>query len=152
KALAAAQVPASPLADDAEFLRRVSLDITGRIPTLERTKAFLDSTDPDKRRKLIDELLASPAYGQHMATVWGNLIAPRGPVQQKGQQGEAFTPWLTGQFNRNRGWDRLVHELLTAEGEVGRNPATTFALANSENAQPQANLMAASASRLFLGV
>src|SRR5688500_7909912 len=58
--LAAEKVPASPAASDAEFLRRVTLDITGRIPTAQQAARLLDSTDPDKRRKLIDELLADP--------------------------------------------------------------------------------------------
>ena len=70
KHLAEVKVPASPQADDAEFLRRVTLDLTGRIPTYQQTVAFLDSKDPDKRRKLIDELLDSPEYGEHFATVW----------------------------------------------------------------------------------
>src|SRR5262245_59076869 len=70
KRLAEAKIPASPLADDAEFIRRVCLDISGRIPTSERTAAFLKSTDPDKRRKLIDELLEDSEYGEHFATNW----------------------------------------------------------------------------------
>src|SRR5262249_55566707 len=61
------KVPPSPLADDAEFLRRVTLDLTGRIPSYQRTVAFLASKDPDKRRNLIEELLASAAYGEHFA-------------------------------------------------------------------------------------
>src|SRR5438874_1753097 len=68
------KVPASPQADDAEFLRRVSLDITGVIPSAERTKEFLDSKDGDKRGKLIDELLASAEYGKHQADVWQDLL------------------------------------------------------------------------------
>src|SRR5687767_2118199 len=68
------QVPASPRADDAEFLRRVCLDITGVIPSAERAKAFLDSSDADKRAKLIDELLASKDYGKRMADLWQDLL------------------------------------------------------------------------------
>src|SRR5688572_28071948 len=65
KRLQEAKIPPSSLADDAEFLRRVYLDLNGRIPTADKAKAFLDSKDPEKRRKLIDELLASPMYGNH---------------------------------------------------------------------------------------
>src|SRR5262249_2503604 len=60
-----AKIPASPQADDAEFLRRAYLDITGRIPTYEQTTTFLASKDADKRTKLIDELLSRPEYGLH---------------------------------------------------------------------------------------
>jgi hypothetical protein len=149
--LSEAKVPASPRADDAEFLRRVCLDITGRIPTLDRATTFLASTDPEKRRKLIDDLLASREYGQHLGTLWRNLLAPRDLSSAK-TQAETFTPWLEGHFNRNQGWDRIVYELLTAEGDVRGNPQTAFILANGENLQPQANLLAASSARLFLGV
>src|SRR5262249_25969675 len=140
----------SPPGDDPEFLRRAFLDITGRIPSLERTTAFLDSRDPDKRDRLIEELLASAAYGQHFGTMWRNLIVPRSGISAK-TSADTFSPGLAERFNGGVGWNRVVFELLTAEGEV-RNPQTTFILANSENFQPQPNQLAASSSRLFLGV
>src|SRR5262245_58679861 len=71
------KVPASPRADDAEFLRRVYLDITGRIPTYDQTVAFLDSKEPDKRAKLIDELLARNDYGWNFGNYWRELIVDR---------------------------------------------------------------------------
>jgi hypothetical protein len=152
KRLADAGIPASPRADDAEFLRRVTLDITGRIPTLDRTIAFLDSKAADKRRKLIDELLASKEYGQHLGTLWRNLLAPPGnPVKGKAPP-DRFSPWLAEQFNRNRGWDDLVRELLTVEGDAQKMPQSAFIMTNSESFRPQANLLAASTTRLFLGV
>jgi hypothetical protein len=146
--LAEAKVPASPRADDAEFLRRVTLDLTGRIPTLERARAFLDSTDSDKRHKLIDQLLASPAFGQHFADLWSLRLAPPDPSVPKGGVNQ-FTPWLAGQFNRNRGWDQIVTELLTVDGEVDRQPQSAFLLAVGP---PQPNQLTAAAGRLFLGV
>src|SRR4051794_12088145 len=73
--LTKAGVPASPVADDAEFLRRVSLDLAGRIPTLDQATRFLDGKEPDKRRKLIDRLLSGRDHAQHFATVWRNLLA-----------------------------------------------------------------------------
>jgi hypothetical protein len=150
--LTEARVPASPEADDAEFLRRVSLDLTGRIPSLAKTTAFLDSADPEKRSKLIDELLASREYGQHFATIWRQRLAPPPPgLKGKGTRDD-FSPWLTEQFNRNRGWDRVVRDLLTAEGDVAKTPQSAFLMANAENSQPQPALIAGSAARLFLGV
>src|SRR5262245_52295193 len=70
------KVPVSPQADDAEFCRRAHLDIIGRIPTAERAAAFLDNTEPDKRQKLIDELLARPEYGQFFGALWRDLVIP----------------------------------------------------------------------------
>jgi hypothetical protein len=155
KQLAAEKIPASPQADDAEFLRRVTLDLTGRIPTYQQTVAFLDSKDPDKRRKLVDELLESPAYSEHFATVWRNLIVGRGPVvggKGGGNGNDPFRSWLAEQFNDNRGWNALVTDLLTAEGNPRDNPATTFLLVNGENNQPQPNRVTGAAAGLFWGV
>jgi ferric-dicitrate binding protein FerR (iron transport regulator) len=147
--LAGVKLPASPAADDAEFLRRVSLDLTGSIPKLARTRAFLDSKDPSRRRKLIDELLDSPAYGEHFATIWRNLIGTELPT--KGGRGP-FVPWLAEQFNDNRGWNAIVTDLLTVEGPVKDNPTTFFLFANAENFQPRPNRVAGSVARLFWGV
>src|SRR5947209_2032814 len=74
KLLAEAKLPVSPLADDAEFMRRASLDIRGRIPSANRVIAFLQDTDPNKRAKLIDEFLADPEYGEHFAVMWYHRI------------------------------------------------------------------------------
>src|SRR5262245_23269241 len=65
---------AAPLASDAEFLRRVTLDLTGTIPTADEARAFLKDAAADKREKLIDRLLASPAYARHMAEVFDVLL------------------------------------------------------------------------------
>ena len=119
--LALDRIPASPRADDAEFLRRITLDLSGRIPSLRETTAFLDSTDPAKRRKLIDDLLDRPTYGEHFATIWRNLIEPR----STGGKGTAnlFAPWLAEQFNDNRGWNAIVADLLNADGPINGNPS-----------------------------
>ena len=73
-----AKFPPSPLCTDEEFVRRAYLDLTGVIPTADKARAFLDSTDPKKREKLIDELLDSPNFGRHLADVWQAKLMPRG--------------------------------------------------------------------------
>src|SRR5262249_24223061 len=65
---------------------------------------------------------------------------------------DRFTPWLAEQLQRNRGWDQIVSDLLSAEGDLGRDVQTAFILANSEGFQPQANLLAGPTARFFLGV
>jgi hypothetical protein len=151
RALAARKIPASPLADDAEFLRRVTLDLTGRVPTYKRTVAFLHSKDPDKRRVLIDELLERRAYGEHFGTLWRNLLAP--PQDGKAKYArDAFSPWLAEQFNKNRAWNAIVTDLLTVEGPLAENPQSAFLMANSEHFNPQANRLAGSVARHFWGV
>jgi hypothetical protein len=146
KQLAAEKVPASPRADDAEFLRRVALDVTGVIPPAERVTAFLDSKDPAKREKLIDELLASPQYGRHLADVWQHLMLPRDSDNRR-LQSAPFDAWLAESFNADKPWDRIVHELLTATGTQEESPAVTYFLAN-----PTVDKMTDATARLFLGV
>ncbi len=140
------QVRASPRADDAEFLRRVYLDVTGHIPPADRARSFLDNRDPNKRARLIDELLASAEYGRHQADVWVNLLLSR----NSDNRFVSFDPmrtWLEDNFNNGKPWDRMVRELLTASGEQDENGATTYFLANFGPEKITDNV-----TRMFLGV
>lgn len=157
KKLTAKKIPASPRSDDAEFLRRAYLDLHGRPPTADRAAAFLDNRDPDKRRKLIDELLAHKDYGRRSSMIWQDLILPEqndvrfiGLVGPKGISG--FGTWLADAFNENRPWDRMTRELLNAEGEISANPAVIFTISSMERARVRPDLLAVSTARLFLGV
>ena len=144
-------IPDSPAATDGEFLRRVSRDITGRIPTHDEAIAFLADRESNKRRKLIDALLARRSYGEHFGTVWRERLAP--PAMGKKKAGrDSFSPWLATQFNQNRGWNAIVTDLLTVKGRVREQPQTAFIMANSDNFDPQPNLLADATSRLFWGV
>src|SRR5262249_40355216 len=139
-------VKASPQADDAEFLRRAYLDLTGVIPPVEKVKAFLDSKKPDKRAKLIEELLTDPRYGKSLAEIWANSMMPR----ESNNRRLLTTPlqeWLTAEFNKNTPWDKLVHELITATGEQAKNGAVTYFVAN-----PTPDKITDSVTRMFLGV
>ncbi len=149
KGLQSRSTPASPLADDAEFLRRVSLDLTGQIPTYERVASFLASKDPQRRAKLIDELLSAPEFGQHFAGLWSNLVLGQ-EINNAGRV--TFRNWLAGELNKNVGWDKTVATMLTAEGEPKQNPASVFILAQTDDNKLMPNLMAASTTRYFLGV
>ena len=149
-----AKIPASPRADDAEFLRRVYLDITGRIPTYEQTTTFLASKDDDKRAKLIDELVSRPEYGLHFATLWRDRIVDRAPDNNQARQGYSweFITWLAESFNQDRGWNEVVSDILTADGEAKKNPRTTFILANRMNGFPRPADLASTTGRLFMGI
>jgi hypothetical protein len=144
--LRAEQVAVSPLADDAAFLRRAYLDITGRIPSAAKAAAFLDNPDPAKRAQLIDDLLASREYGVHQADIWQALLLPRNSDNRR-LQFEPMVKWLEESFNANKPWDKMVRELLTASGEQPKNGAVTFYLANAT-----VDKMTDTVSRLFLGV
>ncbi|MGE3807729.1 MAG: DUF1549 domain-containing protein, partial [Gemmataceae bacterium] len=144
--LQAANVQASPQADDAEFLRRVYIDLTGVIPPADKAAAFLDSTDPNKREKLIDELLADPKYGTHLADIWVNMMFPRESNNRRITP-EPLHKWMAEEFNKNTAWNKLVSDLVTAEGNQSKNGAVTYFLANAT-----VDKVTDSVSRLFLGV
>ena len=144
--LAAEKVKASPRADDGEFLRRVYLDLAGRIPPAERAAAFLDSAEPDKRAKLIDELLASEDFGKHMADVWKDLLVKRNS-DNRTVPFDPLVEWLAKSFNENKPWDQTVRDLITAEGPQDENGAVTVFLANNT-----VDKMTDVTTKVFLGV
>jgi hypothetical protein len=125
--LDAEKIPASPLASDAEFLRRVSLDITGTIPSADRVAAFLADKDPDRRAKLIDELLASPEYARRMTDIWKALLIPNTAASAR-QKHDPMIRWLEDSFTANKRLDVLAREVLTADGLQDENGAVTFFL------------------------
>jgi hypothetical protein len=127
--LAANKIPVSPQADDAEFLRRVYLDLVGVIPPAEKVVAFLNSTDKNKRTKVIDELLADPRFGASMAELWSGLMLPR----ESNNRRLDHTPlqkWLADSFNNNMPLDKLVYELVTSTGDQDKNGAVTYFIGN----------------------
>jgi hypothetical protein len=142
----AEQVSFSPRCDDAEFLRRVYLDLTGHIPTVEKAVGFLDDRDPNKRAKLIDELLAGSDYGKHQADIWQSLLLPR-TSDNRAVPFDEMTKWLEERFNENKPWDEMVRSILTAEGDVDGNGAVVYFLANATPDKLTDN-----ATRTFLGV
>lgn len=144
--LTAKKVTPAPPADDAEFLRRVYLDLTGVIPSADTAAAFLKSRDPEKRAKLIDELLASPRYGKHQAETWETLLMIRDSTNRR-LKSDPFVDWLTKRFNDNTPWNKLVSDLLTVTGTQEESGAATFfiALRTPDKINDQV-------CRLFLGV
>ena len=105
-------------ADDAEFLRRVSLDLTGTIPPVSEVRAFLADSAPDKRRRLIDRLLDSPLYVSHFTNVW--RLAWLGDGAEVDNLGirPGFEAWLRARLTANVGYDRMVREILTSAPAV----------------------------------
>ena len=119
-------LPSGP-ADDAAFLRRVSLDLTGRIPTSEAVRAFLadDTPTQEKRNRLIDELIDSDAYVDHWTLKWGDLL--RSNRKFMGYKGMlTFRGWLREAIEDNRPYDELVHELIVASGSTLDVPAASY--------------------------
>ena len=150
--LAAARVPASPTADDAEFLRRAYLDVVGKPPTAQQAAAFLDSTDADKRAELIDALLASEDYGRHFGERWVNVFYLT-TVNQSPRPPEPFKEWLAKQLNDGRGWDAVTRDVLTAAGPLSESPQGLFFYYNGDmNSQFAPKILAGNVAQVYLGV
>jgi Protein of unknown function (DUF1549)/Protein of unknown function (DUF1553) len=151
-ALSKATITASPLATDAEYLRRAYLDLTGKVPSYERVKGFLADTDPQKRPKLIDELLASDDFGKHFAMIWADMLIKRDADTNRGLRTDTFVTWLAKQFNDNKGWDKIVTDMVTASGKIEDAPQTLFVLANQDNNQVSPAKLTAATANLFMGL
>jgi hypothetical protein len=117
----------SAIVDDATFLRRASLDLTGQIPTPAALRAFVNDSAPthEKRAKMIDQLLASPAYVDHWTVKWGDLLqSNRKYLGDKGVY--EFQEWIRESISANKPYDKMVRELLTARGSSYDDPAANF--------------------------
>ncbi len=144
---AAAVGPLAPLCSDADFVRRIYLDLTGIIPTGDQARAFVEDKNPHKRQRLIDELLASPAFVRHMTITFDLILMQRLPEKTiKQQEWEAF---LYNSFDKDKPLDRLFRELIETDGaEPDRRPAAKFFLCR--DAEP--NLLTRDIGRLVFGL
>src|SRR5260370_4838591 len=125
--LAAEKVPAAPVAKDAEFMRRVYLDLTGRSPRVNETYDFLDVDQrPDKRRKLVEKLLGNANHVNHFTNTWRGELLAAANVQQVQLFAQQLEPWLRTKLRANTPYDQMVRELLTTPltgGPIVRQPA-----------------------------
>ena len=137
------------LADDATFLRRVRLDLTGTIPAATEVRAFLEDKDANKREKLIDRLLASPGYIRHSAAVWRARWLQQADQPQNAALVPGFETWLRQRFRENAPYDRLVFEMLTASSRKA-SVGTPSAFLQSIEHTPAGQ--AGVTARLFLGL
>ena len=139
-------VEPSPLADDAEWLRRIYLDVVGHIPPVEVAEKFLTDRDAHKRDKLLDSLLDDPAYVRNWTVVWTNLLIGRSDSRDVNRP--ALQKFLRESFAKNRPWNEMVAEFISAEGSFDQNGATNFLLAHLNN---QAVPATAITAKIFLG-
>ncbi len=145
--IAAAQIgPASPIVSDAEFLRRVSLDLTGQIPAAATARQFLADTSTDKRPQLVDRLLASPQFEHHMANVFDVMFMER--RADKGVPSAEWRQYLRRSIAENKPYDQLAREILAADGvDPALRPAVKFYL----DREGEPNLLARDVGRIFFG-
>lgn len=140
-------VPPSPLCDDATFLRRVSLDIAGRLPTDQETREYFASEDVDKRDQVIESLLRSPEYADFFANKWTALLKNRRDDASDITSNFAFFAWVRDSLLANKPYDQMVRELLAATGTVIANPPVAWYKRVKEPKQQLEDV-----AQLFLGV
>lgn len=140
-------IPPSPLCDDATFLRRVSLDIAGRLPTPEETKTFLSNTDTDKRDHAVDALLNTPDYADYFANKWTALLKNRREAAADITANFAFHSWMRDNLLANTPYDQIVRQILGATGTIVSNPPVAWYKRVKEP-----NVQLEDVAQLFLGV
>lgn len=140
-------IPPSGVCDDSTFLRRVSLDVGGRLPTEEEAQAFLNNNDPGKRDAVIDVLLRSSGYADFFAGKWAMLLHNKRDLASDTVSNFAFHSWIRDSLLANTPYDVMVRDLLAATGEITTNPAVAWFKRVKEPKQQLEDV-----AQLFLGV
>lgn len=118
-------LPPSASSDDTTFLRRVTIDVAGRLPTISEAEEFLADQREDKREQLVDRLLASEDYADWFANKWSSIL------RNKRKQGNkhvsySFHDWIREAIYQNKPYDQFVREIITATGAAGMEPAVSW--------------------------
>ncbi len=145
--LKALGLPPSELSDDATFLRRVTLDVAGRLPTMAEAVEFAADGAADKRARWIDQLLAGTDYAEYFANKWNAILRNKRRAEGDKPATYAFYDWLRESLHENKPYDQIVREVLTASGEAGKNaPVAWYREVRDPSAQVE------DTAQLFLGL
>lgn len=140
-------LPPSPVCDDSTFLRRVTIDIAGRLPTADEAAAFLADQAPEKRDRWIDRLLASTDYSDNFAKKWAAILRNKRDSDDDKHGTYAFHAWIHQTLDENRPYDEFVRGVLAASGDVAENPAVIW-----YREVKDVSAQAEDAAQLFLGI
>ncbi len=145
----ASKAPVSQLTTDEQFVRRVYLDLAGRLPTPPEIVTFLNFSQVDKRARLINHLLNGPDFPRTWARYWRDVIENRSTNEVGAQvRFDSLEDWLTEQFAENRPWDEIANDLIAGEGQNDEVGAVNFTLAHASKPVE----LAGEVSRVFLGI
>ena len=114
-----------PIVSEGTFVRRTYLNIVGRIPTAMEASRFLDDKTPDKRTRLIEQLISSPGYDSSAFNYFADLLRLQ---TNEEQYGLGWHVWLRNSLASDKPWNNIVHEMLSAEGHTSKNPAVGYYL------------------------
>ncbi len=119
-------MPPSPVCDDGTFIRRVTVDIAGRLPTPSEVERFATDVDTNKREKWIDGLLASTDYADNFANKWSAILRNKRQTEAYTRGNYLFHDWIRSGLLENKPYDQFVRDILTASGEITENPAVAW--------------------------
>ena len=118
----------NPLTTDEQFVRRVYLDIDGTIPTVKQVRSFLQSSESQKRAKLIETLLGQEGYASNFYNYWSDVLRLKENQLSNNVPGKPYCEWVKESLETNKPYDKFVYEMLTAEGKIWDNPAAGYIL------------------------
>ena len=139
-------MPPSDVCDDTTFLRRVTLDITGRMPTPEEMKDFLASKDANKRAARIDALIDSPDYAEYFTNKWSALLRNQRTQPTYARGSYLFNSWIRDSFADNKPFDQFAREVVAASGSLDQHPPVAWYRQVKEPKQQMEDV-----AQLFLG-
>lgn len=119
-------MPPSENCDDSTFIRRVTIDVAGRLPQPEEVEAFLADKSADKRDRLVDRLLASPDYADYFANKWAALFRNKRTAETHMRGTFAFHGWIRDGLAANKPFDQMVREIIAASGDIAENPPVAW--------------------------
>jgi len=138
----------SPVCDDATFLRRATIDLAGRLPTVDESRAFLDDAAADKRERLVARLLDAPDYAAYFALKWSAILR-NSRLAGADQAAYAFHNWIKDSIAQNRPYDEFVRGIVAASGEWQDAPAINWYWQSRDD---QLHTVTADTAQLFLGI
>jgi hypothetical protein len=153
-----AGIQPAPISGDQEFLRRVCLDLTGRIPSADQVRSFITDSDPEKRTALVDSLIGSPEFVDRWTMFFGDLYKNDGPsanVNRYSQGRDAFYTYLKDSISRNKPYDRMAREIITGTGDTFENGPANWAVGGTVPMGPIQDTydgQAVNVSSMFLGI
>src|SRR3989442_2510380 len=156
--MAAAGIQSAPLASDAEFLRRVTLDLTGRIPSADDVNAFIADTNPAKRNIKVDQLIGSPEFVDKWTMFFGDLFkvnAQATNINRELQGRDAFYQYIKTSISTNKPYDVMARELISASGDSFQSGEVNWAVGNTVAMGPAQDTydgQAVNLASMFMGI
>ncbi|MFN0198682.1 MAG: DUF1549 domain-containing protein [Planctomycetaceae bacterium] len=138
----------APLTTDEDFLRRVTLDLSGNVPTPKDVTLFGLNPDSQKRAAVIDQLVQSDGYAENWARYWRDVVFYRATEMRTRGAAQTFESWMAERLKSNAPWDQIATEIITASGDIETNGATGLIFAHMGDTEE----LAAEVSRIFTGI